>query len=264
MRFVFVYLFFSIQLYAQSNPEEIEADKYFKACGVEESVIIYNLRKKQWFTSDNESINQKSLPASTFKIPNTLIALESGAIKSIDDIIKWPGYTDTVRYGYRPDIYRDMTVREAFKLSAGWVYVELAKKIGKEKYKQYLKALQYGNGNLSQTDPDFWNFGEFAISPKEQVDFLVRMYTYDLPVSTKNIDLVKEIMSDSDSIRAKTGWTRDNGTNTGWWTGYIEKPEGTYFFATRLLQDRKNNRSDFGKCRIEITKSALRNLGIIE
>ncbi len=83
---------------------------------------------------------------------------------------------DTVRYGYRPDIYHDMTVKEAFEQSAGWVYLELAKQIGRERYKTYLAKCQYGNGNLSETGVDFWNFGPFAISPQNQIRFLKALY----------------------------------------------------------------------------------------
>ena len=68
-------------------------------------------------------IPARTLPASTFKIINTLIALETGVIADENEIVKWPGKTDTVKYGYRPDIYHDMSLKEAFKRSAGWVYV---------------------------------------------------------------------------------------------------------------------------------------------
>lgn len=69
---------------------------------------------------------------------------------------------------------------------------------------------------------------------------------------------------DDHIIRAKTGWTRDNGVNTGWWIGYLENKEGVYFFATRLLQDRKLNSANFGSCRKEITKRAFKELGVLK
>lgn len=83
----------------------------------------------------------------------------------------------------------------------------------------------------------------------------------------RNIDIVKNVMiteqNEEYTIRAKTGWTRENNINTGWWTGYIETKNGTYIFATRLLQDRKMKRSDFGSCRKEITKKVFKDLNII-
>ena len=242
--------------------------KYFKACGVEGSVAIYDNSNKKWILSDTIGVNFETLPASTFKVVNLLIALETNTIKDENQIVKWVGSTDTVKYGYRPEIYHDMTVKEAFEVSAGWVFVELAKKIGKEKYKEFLKKAEYGNQNLTQNDADFWNFGAFGISPINQVDFLRKLYENKLPFSKENMAIVKKVMINEENksyiLRAKTGWTRDKGINTGWWIGYIQKGADVYFFATRLLQDRKNNRADFGNCRKEITKKALKEIGVLE
>ncbi|GAA0880026.1 class D beta-lactamase [Algoriphagus jejuensis] len=241
---------------------------YFDSCGVEGSIAIYEIEGQKWIVSDTVGIELETLPASTFKIINLLIALETKTIQDEDELVKWVGSTDTVKYGYRPDIYHDMTVKEAFELSAGWVFVELAKKIGKDKYKEYLTKCRYGNVDLSQEEADFWNFGAFAISPKNQVEFLLALYEDRLPFSEQNMAIVKDVMlterTDDYTIRAKTGWTRANNINTGWWTGYLETKKGSYIFATRLLQDRKMNRSDFGSCRKEITKKAFRDLGVID
>lgn len=241
---------------------------YFDVCGVEGPIAIYDIEGQKWIVSDTLGIELETLPASTFKIINMLIALETKTIEDENEMVKWVGSTDTVKYGYRPDIYHDMTVKEAFELSAGWVFVELAKKIGKDKYKEYLTKCTYGNVDLSQEEADFWNFGAFAISPKNQVEFLLALYEDRLPFSKQNMDIVKDVMLTEQTadytIRAKTGWTRANNINTGWWTGYLETKKGSYIFATRLLQDRKMNRSDFGGCRKEITKKAFRDLGVID
>ena len=240
---------------------------YFDSCGVEGTIAIYDIRNDKWIVSDTVGLEIETLPASTFKIINLLIALETNTIKDENEIIKWVGSTDTVKYGYRPEIYHDMPVKEAFELSAGWVFVELAKKIGKDTYRKHLAESKYGNNNLSQTEADFWNFGDFAISPKNQVEFVKSFYEEKLPFSKRNIDIVKNVMiteqNEEYTIRAKTGWTRENNINTGWWTGYIVTKNGTYIFATRLLQDRKMKRSDFGSCRKEITKKVFKDLNII-
>lgn len=242
-----------------------EFQKYFEACRLDGSIVVYDNLKNQFIVSDTVEIRKETLPASTFKIVNLLVALETRVISSENDIIEWPGSTDTVKYGYRPEIYHDMTVKEAFEVSAGWVFVELAKKIGKDQYKKFLDECNYGNGNLSQGDADFWNFGHFGISPINQVEFLKKLYDENLPFSNKNMDIVKRVMiTNEHDIRAKTGWTRDGGINTGWWVGYVENPKGVYFFATRLLQDRKNNTPTFGSCRKEITKSIFKDLEIIK
>lgn len=242
--------------------------KYFDNCKVEGSIAIYDNNKHTWFLSDTIGIKKETLPASTFKIINLLIALETKTISSENDVVKWPGTTDTVKYGYRPEIYHDITVKEAFEVSAGWAFVELAKKIGKDNYKKYLSLCHYGNLDLSQTDADFWNFGNFKISPVNQVKFLKNLYVEKLPFSKRNMQIVKKVMlteqNSNYSIYSKTGWTRENEINTGWWVGYIVNNNGAYFFATRLLQDRKINSAAFGNCRKDITKSVFKDLSIVK
>ena len=245
-----------------------EFKKYFDACNVNGSIVIYDNSKGQYILSDTIGSNQGTLPASTFKIANLLIALETKTIANVNEVVKWPGSTDTIKYGYRPEIYHDMSVKEAFEKSAGWVFVELAKKIGRENYKKFLGLCSYGNVDLSQKEDDFWNFGAFAISPMQQIQFLKNLYNEKLPFSKTNIDIVKKVMVSEQTgqftIRSKTGWTRENGMNTGWWVGYLENRSGVYFFATRLLQDRKFNGADFGNCRKEITIRVLSDLDIIK
>lgn len=241
--------------------------KHFDSCGVTGSIVIYDNVKKLWILSDTIDTNVETLPASTFKIANLLIALETKTISSENYVVKWVGKTDTIKYGYRPEIYHDMTVKKAFEVSAGWVFIELAKKIGRKNYEKYLKLCHYGNVNLSQKDSDFWNFGDFGISPVNQVEFVKKLYDEKLPFSKRNMQIVKNVMLSQDGfgyeIHSKTGWTREKGFNIGWWVGYIQKENGSYFFATRLLQNRNSNRADFGSCRKDITKKVFKELHII-
>lgn len=242
--------------------------KPFEDCNIDGSITIYDYNARQWISSDINDSHCATLPASTFKIINTLIALETGVIAGEDEVVKWPGHTDTIKYGYRPDIYHDMSMKEAFKASAGWVYVELAKKIGKERYKKYLSESHYGNVDVSIDDPDFWNFGNFAISPANQVEILVGVYEESLPFSERAFTILKEIMIEEQTeeytLRAKTGWTREGGKDKGWWVGYVERKDNVYFFATRLIKDRNTPNPGFAKCRKEITKTVLKQLKIIE
>ncbi|MCG6188580.1 penicillin-binding transpeptidase domain-containing protein [Maribellus maritimus] len=240
----------------------------FKDCNVEGSITIYDYNAHKWISSDINDSHCQTLPASTFKILNSLILLEEGLVKSENDIIKWPGDPDTLTYGYRPDIYRDMSLKEAYKLSAVWVYLELSKKVGKKKYKEYLSNCNYGNADLSTDDDDFWNFGHLGISPVNQIEVLVSIYEESLPFSRKSFKTLKEIMveekTNSYILRAKTGWTRDGGKDTGWWVGYVERENNVYFFATRLIKDREMINPDFGRCRKEITRTILQQMNILE
>ncbi|HKJ80352.1 MAG TPA: penicillin-binding transpeptidase domain-containing protein [Prolixibacteraceae bacterium] len=228
-----ILIFNTVSVYSQQNLK-----KPFKECGIEGSITIYDLKAKKWIASDIQDSQFPTLPASTFKIINTLIALESGVIKCENEIIKWPGATDTIKYGYRPGIYHDMTMKDAFKASAGWAYVELSKKIGKEKYTSYLTECKYGNMNISTKDPDFWNFGDFAISPANQIEILKGIYEETLPFKKESFAILKNMMMEEQSesyiLRAKTGWTRDGGKDAGWWVGYVERKDNVYFLQHDL------------------------------
>lgn len=247
---------------------QIDSKKPFKDCNLQGSTTIYDYSRQKWIFTDESDSRRPTLPASTFKIINSLIGLETGVIRDENDVVKWVGKVDTVLYSYRPEIYRDMTVQEAFKESAGWVYIELAKKIGRERYRFYLKKCHYGNLNLSEPGVDFWNFGPFAISPVNQVEFLRALYAEKLPFSKRNMAIVKRMMiaetTNTYVIRAKTGWTRDGGKDTGWWVGYSEQNTKPYFFATRLVKSRTTQNPNFGDCRKKITKEILRRIKAID
>lgn len=239
----------------------------FKQCNIDGSITLYDYNEQKWISNDLSKSQYATLPASTFKIINTLIVLETGAIEDENEIVTWHGNPDTTKYGYRPDIYHDMNLKEAFEVSAGWVYVELAKKVGKDRYRNLLEKSNYGNGDVSIDDPDFWNFGDFAISPVNQIHILKGVYEETLPFSKRSFEILKRIMiqeqTEDYTLRAKTGWTRDGGKDTGWWVGYIERKDNIYFFATRLIKDRSHKIDNFGECRITISRGVLRQLEMI-
>jgi beta-lactamase class D len=110
-------LFLAFQAKAQ------DFSSLFSDCQVTGSTTVFDLKNNKWFFTNESGADSATLPASTFKIINLLIALETKAIKDENEIVKWPGKTDTVLYGYRPEIYHDMTVKEAFEVSAGWVFM---------------------------------------------------------------------------------------------------------------------------------------------
>jgi len=241
-----------------------ELNKHFSACQVEGNIVIYDKNRDKWIVSDTVDIYEASLPASTFKILNLLIALETGVIDDEEEVIPFKGNVDTIKYGYRPGTYRDMTLREAFEASAVWVFLDLAERIGKNTYREYLHKINYGNELVSDGHIDFWNAGDLKISPVDQVKFLKSLYEESLPFSKSDIDIVKDVMlteiGNNYTVCGKTGWTRERGKNIGWWIGYIEQKNNVYFFATRIFQDQNNTRSDFGICRKRITENVFEEL----
>lgn len=236
----------------------------FKNCPGRGSTTIYDQQRHRWIFSDSLDAQQATLPASTFKVINLLIALETKVIRDENDLVKWIGKVDTLLYGNRPETYHDMTIKEAFELSAGWVFIELAKRVGRDRYRHYLTKCHYGNDDLKEAGTDFWNIGSFGISPVNQVNFLRQVYSGEVPFSKRNLAILKRVMVTEQgtnyTIRSKTGWTRYGGNDTGWWVGYVERKENTYFFATRLVKPLQVANPNFGSCRKEITRTILREL----
>ena len=260
---IFILLIFnSISVLSQQN-----FAKPFKDRGIDGSITIFDYNAGKWISSDITDSHKPSLPASTFKILNTLISLETGVISGENEIIKWPGTDDTTKYGFRPDIYHDMTLKEAFKVSAVWAYIELAKKIGKSNYNKYLSACKYGNCDISVDGTDFWNFGALAISPVNEIEILIGVYKETLPFSKQNFEILKSMMIEEQTedyiLRAKTGWTKFGGKDIGWWVGYVERKDNVYFFATRLTKDKEILNPAFGAYRREITRQILKEMKIL-
>lgn len=185
-------LFFTF-LFVSSAFGQTNFKQYFADCGFEGSITIYDYKNQNWIMSDSTESSIQKVPASTFKIINLLIALETGVISDELDTVKWIGEINEDLYMHRPSTYKDMIVKEAFEVSAGWVFMELAKKIGREKYLHYLEACGYGNRHVNDK-ADFWNFGPLAISPGNQIEFLVKVYEGKTPFSQRNIEILKRVM----------------------------------------------------------------------
>ncbi|RNI26010.1 class D beta-lactamase [Rufibacter latericius] len=237
--------------------------KPFEECGLEGSITVYDLRKNQWTYSDPADARRASLPASTFKILNSLILLEEKTVKDEYEVLKWDGQQRSVAAWNA-----DTDMKSAFANSTVWFYVWLAERLGKDKYQRWLKRCGYGNGQfINAQGADFWNYGDFAISPKSQIEFLRKFHAEKLPFSKETLRKVKQMMvveqTPAYTLRAKTGWTNYAGTDSGWWVGYVETKENVYFFATRLHKDVATPNEHFANCRKTITRRILQQLNIL-
>lgn len=237
--------------------------KPFTDCGLHGSTTIYDYHNDRWIFTDSADAQRETLPASTFKIINSLIALETGVVKDEHEVLPWDGVKrDVAAWNASTDM------AQAFKNSTVWFYVKLAEKVGKDKYKTYLRKSAYGNGNISTgLGADFWNYGAFGVTPVNQIEFLVRLYQEKLPFSKNTFVKVKDLMIEEENaayvLRGKTGWTRADGQDIGWWVGYLEKDGNVYFFATRLTKPNASINPNFAACRRDVTKAVFRTLGIL-
>lgn len=256
MRWLLPLLFCSLSLLAN---DDATLAKLFDDFGVKGTMVIESLDGKESFVYNEARAKTPLLPASTFKIPNTLIALEEGVVNE-KSLIVW----DKVKRSI-PAWNQDQTLESAFKTSCVWCYQKFARHIGLEKYDSYLKKMHYGNEKTGNDVERFWLDGELRISAEEQIAFLKKLYRNELPFRRSDIDLLKKMMIDEQeanyTVRAKTGWAvPKDAEHHGWYVGYVESSKGVYFFATNLLTPS----NDALPLRKSITLDALRYKKLLE
>jgi len=235
--------------------------KYFDAFKVEGSFALFDLKNEAYTLCNEAQFKLPFIPASTFKICNSMIGLETGVVKDENVVFKWDGIVRPV-----VEWNRDQDMKTAFRNSTVWYYQELARRIGGRRMKYWIDKVKYGNADTSGGIDAFWLAGGLRMSPDQQIMFLKRLHKKDLPFSEKSMDIVKRIMIVQDTagytLRAKTGRSEQDGKSIGWYVGYLETEAGAYFFSTCIqCADREN--PDFAKARREITLSILKTLKLL-
>ena len=256
----FLSFMFSVNTMAANSNANLQ--RIFDENKITGSITIYDYKNKIWIYSDEEDSKIRKLPASTFKIPNSLIFLEEGVVKDENEPMEWDGITR-----YNENWNTDLDLRDAFRYSALWFYMKGAKQIKRETYEEYLKEFSYGNQNVPEKTDSFWIDRSLEISPEEQINFLINLYEEKFSLSEKTYKIVKNIMINEETpdyiLRGKTGWGRDGAENVIWYVGYIETKGNVYFFATRIINDSEARNSYLLELRKKITMDAFRELGII-
>ena len=216
--------------------------KNLQAAHSEGCFILYDLKRDRYIRYNSQHCQKRFIPASTFKIFNSLVALETKAIADENTIILWNGVVNNEFTAWN----QDQTMRTAFTRSVVWFYQDLARRIGKERMTKYIQAASYGNQDIEDKIDTFWLNGKLRISPEDQIKFLVRLYKEDLPFSPTVMQTVKDVMvierQDHYILRGKTGWGRDvDGIkNIGWYVGYLERDNNVYFYALNMINQDPN------------------------
>lgn len=249
-------------LHAQAAVEELpEARALLDASGFTGTTLIYDLNNQRWMAGHAELVDTAALPASTFKLFSSLVALETRVIHGADEMIPWDGVTRS-----RTETNTDMSLRDAFRISAVAHYQHLVREIGAGRMGVLLREAGYGNMNMDGGLETFWLSGDLRITPRQQIEFMLRLYQDDLPFRPEVIRTVKDIalMEDTSThkLRAKTGLAEvGDRENTGWWVGWVEKDNNVYFFATLLLAQHPDD--TFIPKRISVTREILSQLEIL-
>ena len=245
------------------SARSIDFNKHFQDLKVEGSILIYDANSDRTYQHNPQRNSTEFLPASTFKILNALISLETKVIPDELAILTWDGIDRKP-----PEWNRDLNLKEAMKLSAVWFYQVLARRVGHEQMQKWVTQVGYGNhqiGAKKEID-NFWLRGKLRITPQAQIQFLRRLYNDDLPFSKRSISIVKDItiveQTPDYTIRGKTGFTGfDEGIKPqiGWYVGYLEKGKNVYFFATNIDIHTQTDLTD----RKELTRRCLREIGVL-
>lgn len=236
--------------------------KYFDARKVDGCFTMLNNSNGEITVYNMALDTTRVLPASTFKIVNSLIGLETGAITNEDMVIKWDGIKRS-----NPDWNKDMDMKEAFKVSNVPYYQEVARRIGADTMKMWMDSLSYGNKNISGSIDSFWLNNKLKISPDEQLGMLKRLYFDQLPFRKSSQQILRNVMLQEDNtaykLSYKTGWGFDEANNSiGWVVGWVEENKHVYFFVTMVKSSDKNQ--DMKAVRMDITKDILKDLGFLQ
>ena len=265
-KFLFLFLAFLCFAFASCtlNKAKINNDfkKYFDSAHVDGSFSLLNNQSGAITMYNMKLDTQRVLPASTFKIVNTLIGVETGKITDENMVIKWDGVQRP-----NPEWNKDLTLKEAFKVSSVPYFQEIARRIGKDTMQYWIDSLQYGNKNLSGPIDSFWLNNHLKISPDEQLGFMFKLYFDKLPFQKYAQQMVRNVMLQEENtlykLSYKTGWGVDEKNNSiGWVVGWIEENRHVYFFVTLVKSPDKN--IDMKTVRMNITKNILKEMGFFK
>jgi len=209
-------------------------------------------------------VSRVSCPYQHLKIANTLIRLKTGVLQDENTLMKWDGINRNVAAWNK-----DNTLQSTFRASCVPRYRELAQKIRLDRMRTFVDRARYGRMNI-HTDNlgGFWLTGKSRISQMEEIDFLRRVYSGNMPFSERNRAILKKIMLITDTpvykLYDRAGWAdaTTDSPNIGWFVGYVEKGDDMYFFATNVEHPRPIS-DTFIPDRRRITGQILAELGVM-
>ena len=241
---------------SSKNNSKIDLSDYFGE--YEGSFVLYDLKHDTWKIHDKERASLRVAPNSTYKLYSALFGLENNIITPANSLIRWNGES------YPFEAWnKDQTLQSAMTSSVNWYFQSIDEQLGSSAVQNYLRNIGYGNEDLSGDFSSYWMESSLKISPVEQVELLTKLYNNDFGFAPENIKAVKDSIhiasSDTSNFYAKTGTGRVNGQDVnGWFIGFIERTDNTYFFATNI---HAKDHAD-GSTAAEITMSVLSNMKI--
>ena len=241
---------------SSENVSYIDLSTYFGE--YEGSFVLYDSENDAWSIHDKEHATLRVAPNSTYKIYDALFGLEEGVITPENSFIAWNGES------YPFEAWNaDQTLQSAMNSSVNWYFQAVDEKLGASDVYSYIQEIGYGNENMSGDFSTYWMESSLEISPVEQVELLIKLQNNRFDFAPENINAVKDAIclssSDAGTFYGKTGTGRVDGQDVnGWFIGYIETVDNTYFFATNIGADSDAT----GGNATEITMSILSDMNI--
>jgi beta-lactamase class D len=252
-------LLLALQAQAADWKESPEVGELFKSAGVDGTFVLYDVTAQTYAGHNRDRAETRFVPASTFKIPNSLIGLSVGAVKSVDEVLPYKGHPQPFIKAW----VKDMGLREAIVLSNVPIYQELARRIGLDRMRENVARMDYGNKEIGATVDSFWLSGPLKISAVEQTQFLAKLAQDKLPFAQEFQEKVREIalldQGPNWKLYGKTGWENAPGQGLGWWVGWVQRNGQIYAFALNM----DIREASDAKKRVEIGKASLKALGLL-
>lgn len=241
---------------SSENISYVDLSTYFGE--YEGSFVLYDLENNAWSIHDMEHALLRVAPNSTYKIYDALFGLEEGVITPEDSFIAWNGES------YPFEAWNaDQTLQSAMNSSVNWYFQAVDEQLGASDVYSYIQKIGYGNENMSGDFSTYWMESSLEISPIEQVELLTKLQNNSFGFASENINAVKDAIclssSDAGTFYGKTGTGRVDGQDVnGWFIGFVETADNTYFFATNIGADSDAT----GGNATEITMSILSDMNI--
>lgn len=239
-----------------------ELARAFEEERIQGGIALFDTATNELFASDPALARQPFHPASTFKIPHTAIALELGLLEDPESRMPWDG-----QYSTNAEWNRDHTLRTAMQVSCVPCFQRIARSIGPEREREWLQKLDYGNRDAGGKIDTFWLTGALRTSEIEQLDFLRRLDTGKLPISTRTLDIVKDVIAldvrESYVLYGKTGLIGppEVEAEVGWFVGFVALEKRSVYFATVVTGHPAD--VDVMPVRRRVTERVLRGLGVL-
>ena len=246
-----------------SAVEIIERGEWGQIFDDENVVGTFALREVgsgQTFVWDTDRVEQRQLPASTFKILNSMIILQTGVAADVDEVVPWDGVERQIEAWNQ-----DHSLRSGIEVSAVWMYQERARQVGEERMAEWVTAAGYGNADIGGGIDQFWLDGDLRISPLEQLDFLEQMVTGDLPFDPEVVADVSEIIVREQGDGYWT-WSHKTGTSPtlAWLVGTTEYDDRTWVFAMNLeLESTEPGTQIDPQVRLTMSRRILEEVGAL-